>query len=208
MQTAEKLPLELSAGAVKWTLKQLRFILRRESALHTQLATSSVCIGPAKASDSYLNMQNILSAALNTGCDAIHPGFGFLSENSDFARLCKACGLVFIGPDYQVIDSMGNKSAARELMKRNGVPVVPGSDGSVLNLCDAKRTAAEIGYPVLVKASAGGRRSRNTSGVVGNGAGGGFFDGQSGSCGMLRGWRCIYRKAYCKSVAHRISDSR
>ena len=127
-----------------------------ESALHTQLATSSVCIGPAKASDSYLNMQNILSAALNTGCDAIHPGFGFLSENSDFARLCKACGLVFIGPDYQVIDSMGNKSAARELMKRNGVPVVPGSDGSVLNLCDAKRTAAEIGYPVLVKASAGG----------------------------------------------------
>ena len=135
MQTAEKLPLELSADAVKWTLKQLRFILRRmNSALHTQLATSSVCIGPAKASDSYLNMQNILSAALNTGCDAIHPGFGFLSENSDFARLCKACGLVFIGPDYQVIDSMGNKSAARELMKRSGVPVVPGSEGSVLNL--------------------------------------------------------------------------
>ncbi len=127
-----------------------------ESALHTQLATSSVCIGPAKASDSYLNMQNILSAALNTGCDAIHPGFGFLSENSDFARLCKACGLVFIGPDYRVIDSMGNKSAARELMKKSGVPVVPGSDGSVLNVDDAKRIAGEIGYPVLIKASAGG----------------------------------------------------
>ena len=127
-----------------------------QEALHVQLATQSLCIGPAKASDSYLNMQNILSAALNTGCDAIHPGFGFLSENSDFARLCKACGLVFIGPDYQVIDSMGNKSAARELMKKNGVPVVPGSDGSVLNLDDAKRIAEEMGYPVLVKASAGG----------------------------------------------------
>lgn len=127
-----------------------------EHALHTQLATKAVCIGPPKAADSYLNMQNILSAAVATGCDAVHPGFGFLSENSQFARLCEKCGLVFIGPDSSVIDQMGNKAAARKLMRENGVPVVPGSEGRVESALEAAEIAKEIGYPVLVKAAAGG----------------------------------------------------
>lgn len=127
-----------------------------ENSLHVELATEAICIGGPKASDSYLNMANILSAAIYSGCDAIHPGFGFLSENSEFAELCKECGLVFIGPDASVIDKMGNKAAARSLMKENGVPVVPGSDGNVDTYEDAKRIADEIGYPVLIKAAAGG----------------------------------------------------
>ena len=127
-----------------------------KDALHVQLATQAVCIGPPKAADSYLNMRVILAAALKTGCDAIHPGFGFLSENSEFARLCAECGIVFIGPSGDVIDAMGNKSAARTLMIRNRVPVVPGSDGAVETAEDAARIAEKIGYPVLIKAAAGG----------------------------------------------------
>ena len=127
-----------------------------KDALHVQLATQAVCIGPPKAADSYLNMRAILAAALKTGCDAIHPGFGFLSENSEFARLCAECGIVFIGPSGDVIDAMGNKSAARTLMIRNRVPVVPGSDGAVETAEDAARIAEKIGYPVLIKAAAGG----------------------------------------------------
>lgn len=125
-------------------------------ALHVQLATDSICIGSEKAADSYLNMQNILSAALCMGCDAIHPGFGFLSENSEFARMCAQCGICFIGPDAQIIDKMGNKAAARALMLQSGVPVVPGSDGSVENAAQAAQIAEQIGYPVLIKAAAGG----------------------------------------------------
>ena len=127
-----------------------------KDALHVQLATQAVCIGPPKAADSYLNMRAILAAALKTGCDAIHPGFGFLSENSEFARLCAECGIVFIGPSGDVIDAMGNKSAARTLMIQNRVPVVPGSDGAVETAEDAARIAEKIGYPVLIKAAAGG----------------------------------------------------
>lgn len=126
------------------------------TALHVQLATESVCIGPAKASDSYLNHQNILSAAIQYHCDAIHPGFGFLSENSEFARACEQNGICFIGPSPSIIDCMGNKSAARKLMQQHQVPVVPGSDGSVTSAEEACRLAEGIGYPVLVKASAGG----------------------------------------------------
>ena len=125
-------------------------------ALHVKLATQTVCVGPAKASDSYLNMKNILTAALETGCDAIHPGFGFLSENSDFARLCEECGIVFIGPTSGVIDALGNKATAKKLMMARNVPVVPGSKGAVSDPEELKRIAEEIGYPVLLKASAGG----------------------------------------------------
>lgn len=125
-------------------------------ALHVKLATQTVCVGPAKASDSYLNMKNILTAALETGCDAIHPGFGFLSENSDFARLCEECGIVFIGPKAGVIDALGNKATARKLMMERNVPIVPGSKGAVSDPEELKRIAEEIGYPVLLKASAGG----------------------------------------------------
>ena len=125
-------------------------------ALHVQLADQAVCIGPPRAGDSYLNMKNILAAAMNTGCEAIHPGFGFLSENSEFARLCERCDITFIGPSSDVIDAMGNKAAARQLMLRHGVPVVPGSSGAVETADDARRIAEEIGCPVLIKAAAGG----------------------------------------------------
>ena len=125
-------------------------------ALHVQYATDAVCIGPPRAADSYLNMKNILSAATLFGCDAIHPGFGFLSENSEFARLCEECGIRFIGPSADVIDRMGNKQAARRLMRENGVPVVPGSDGRVETAAEAAAIAGKIGYPVLIKAAAGG----------------------------------------------------
>ncbi len=126
------------------------------SALHVKLATYAVCIGPAKAADSYLNMKNILAAAMKYQCDAVHPGFGFLSENSEFARLCEECGICFIGPSAAVMEQMGNKEAARRLMQRSGVPVVPGSDGRVESAEHAAQIAEKIGYPVLVKASAGG----------------------------------------------------
>lgn len=124
--------------------------------LHVQLATRAVCIGPAKAAESYLNLSAVLTAAVETGCDAIHPGYGFLSENAEFADLCAKCGLRFLGPSGDVIRAMGNKSAARALMRKSGVPVVPGSDGPVADSAAAQKIADAIGYPVLVKASAGG----------------------------------------------------
>ena len=125
-------------------------------ALHTQLATRAVCIGPAKAADSYLNQTAVLSAAVESGCDAVHPGYGFLSENARFADLCQQCGLKFFGPSGDVIRRMGNKAAARALMQKAGVPVVPGSDGPVENADRARQIAEQLGYPVLIKASAGG----------------------------------------------------
>lgn len=124
--------------------------------LHVDLADEAICVGPTKIQDSYLNVNNILSAAIATGCDAIHPGFGFLSENSTFASLVEELGLKFIGPKGSVIDNMGNKSKAREMMIAAGIPVVPGSDGLIKDSKEGKKLAAEIGYPVLVKASAGG----------------------------------------------------
>ena len=117
-------------------------------ALHTQLADEAVCIGPAKATDSYLNMQNIISAAVSTKAQAIHPGFGFLAENSIFAGMCAECNIKFIGPSSDIIDAMGNKSNARELMIKAGVPVIPGSDGVVESVEKAKEVAKKLGYPV------------------------------------------------------------
>ena len=122
-------------------------------ALHVQLATRSVCIGPAKAADSYLNVPSLLAAAVESGCDAIHPGYGFLSENDEFADLCAKCGLAFIGPSGDVIRKMGNKSAARALMQQHNVPVVPGSDGPLAEASDAVALAQSIGYPVLDRKS-------------------------------------------------------
>lgn len=127
-----------------------------ETSLHVQLSDEAVCVGGPKAMDSYLNMKNILMAATALGCDAVHPGFGFLSENATFARLVEECGMTFIGPSGDVIDMMGNKSAARKLMISAGVPVVPGSKGSIKNAEEAVACADEIGYPVLIKAAAGG----------------------------------------------------
>ncbi len=125
-------------------------------ALHVQLATQAVCIGPARAADSYLNVDALLTVAKETGCDAVHPGYGFLSESAEFSDKCAQLGLRFIGPSGDVIRMMGNKSAARELMQKHHVPVVPGSDGAVETAREAMEVAEKIGYPVLVKASAGG----------------------------------------------------
>ncbi len=125
-------------------------------ALHVQLATESVCIGPAKAAESYLNQDALLTAALATGCDGVHPGYGFLSENADFADACAKAGLTFIGPSGDAIRKAGSKSAARDLMKAAGVPVTPGSDGPVSSVEEALAAAEKVGWPVLLKASAGG----------------------------------------------------
>ena len=126
------------------------------NALHVQLAEQAYCIGPARSADSYLNVDAILTVAKATGCDAIHPGYGFLSENDEFADACAQAGIAFIGPSGDVIRAMGNKAAARKLMMSAGVPVVPGSDGAVETAEQAKELADSIGYPVLIKASAGG----------------------------------------------------
>ena len=123
-------------------------------ALHVQLATQSVCIGPAKASDSYLNVDALLTVAKETGCDAVHPGYGFLSENADFSDRCAQMGLAFIGPSGDVIRTMGNKSAARELMQKHNVPVVPGSDGAV----ETAQQAQEIADAVEACRSVGNER--------------------------------------------------
>ena len=125
-------------------------------ALHVQLAEHAYCIGPAPSAQSYLDTKALLTVAKAAHCDAIHPGYGFLSENAEFADECEANGITWIGPSGDVIRTMGNKAAARELMKSAGVPVVPGSDGSVKDVAEAKRVADEIGYPVLIKAAAGG----------------------------------------------------
>lgn len=127
-----------------------------KDSLHVQLADQRICIGEGPAKNSYLNMERIVTAALNMGADAIHPGFGFLSENADFVRLCEKHGLTFIGPSADVIDSMGNKSHARKTMMDAGVPVVPGTKEPVYDAQTGEKLAAEIGYPVMIKASSGG----------------------------------------------------
>ena len=124
--------------------------------LHVQLADQRICIGEGPARNNYLNMDRIISAALNMGADAIHPGFGFLSENSEFVRKCQKSGITFIGPEADVIDKMGNKSQARKTMMEAGVPVVPGTKEPVFDAEEAKKLAKEIGYPVMIKASSGG----------------------------------------------------
>ena len=127
-----------------------------KDALHTRLADEAICIGPGLAAKSYLNIKNIIEAAYITKADSIHPGFGFLSENSEFAKICEESNIKFIGPKSEIIDLLGNKSNAKEMMKEAGVPVIPGSDGSIKGLKDAIQIAEEIGYPVILKAAAGG----------------------------------------------------
>ncbi|CDB31497.1 biotin carboxylase [Clostridium sp. CAG:575] len=127
-----------------------------KDALHTRLADEAICIGPANSMKSYLNVKNIIEAAMITKADSIHPGFGFLSENAQFAKICEESNIKFIGPKSNVIDLLGNKSKAKEMMKKEGVPVIPGSDGSIKDLKQAILVCEKIGYPVLLKAAAGG----------------------------------------------------
>ena len=124
--------------------------------MHTQLADEAICIGSGKSKESYLNSTNILSAAVATKSNAIHPGFGFLSENATFAAMCEACNIKFIGPRSETIDLLGNKSMAREVMTRAKVPVIPGSKGIIETFEKAKSEAKRIGYPIMIKASSGG----------------------------------------------------
>lgn len=127
----------------------------RES-LHTQLADEAICIGPGPSSESYLNMERIMSAAMVSGADAIHPGFGFLSENAKFAEFCEQCGIIFVGPNSEVIRNLGNKQVARNTMTAAGVPVIPGTDIPILEVQTGLAEADRIGYPVIVKAALGG----------------------------------------------------
>lgn len=127
-----------------------------KEALHTKLADESICIGPAPSNKSYLNMKAILEAICLTGSDSVHPGFGFLSENVTFAKMCEEIGIKFIGPNYKLIELLGNKSKAKETMKNVGVPVVPGSEGIINSKKEAIELAEKIKYPVILKASAGG----------------------------------------------------
>jgi acetyl-CoA carboxylase biotin carboxylase subunit len=123
--------------------------------LHVELADQAVCIGPPAASESYLRIANVVAAAETTGCDAVHPGYGFLAENAEFARACESSNIVFIGPTPDVVEAMGDKVRAKEAMRAAGVPLVPGSDGAT-GLADLRRAASEAGFPVLLKATAGG----------------------------------------------------
>ncbi|RFU61937.1 acetyl-CoA carboxylase biotin carboxylase subunit [Bacillus sp. V59.32b] len=125
-------------------------------ALHVQLADEAYCIGPTASKDSYLNFTNIISTAKLTGSDAIHPGYGFLAENADFADLCRECGIIFVGPSPEAISKMGTKDVARETMREAGVPIVPGSQGIIKDNDEAIKLAEKIGYPVIIKATAGG----------------------------------------------------
>ena len=127
-----------------------------KEALHTQLADEAVCIGPAALSESYLSMERIISATIVSGADAIHPGFGFLSENSQFAQLCEKCNITFIGPGSDIIAKLGNKQEARNIMAAAGVPVIPGSEEPIYDAKAGAEAAKEIGYPVMIKAALGG----------------------------------------------------
>ena len=127
-----------------------------KDSIHAQLADEAVCVGKPKSKDSYLNVSNILSAAVITKCNAIHPGFGFLSENAGFAEMCEECNIKFIGPSSDTIKMMGNKSKAREIMKKANVPIIPGTEGIIGSFIEAKSEAEKIGYPVMVKAASGG----------------------------------------------------
>lgn len=127
-----------------------------KDSLHAQLADEAICIGPAPSSESYLNMERIMSATLVSGADAIHPGFGFLSENAKFAEFCEQCGVTFVGPDFRVIQNLGNKQIARNTMVAAGVPVIPGTDQPVMDVETGQKEAQRIGYPVIVKAALGG----------------------------------------------------
>lgn len=124
--------------------------------LHVRIADEAYCIGPTASKDSYLNFTNLMSVATLTECDAVHPGYGFLAENADFAEICDSCGITFIGPSPDAIERMGDKAVAKQTMKDAGVPVIPGSDGLVEDIEQAMMIARDIGYPVIIKATAGG----------------------------------------------------
>lgn len=173
-----------------------------KEALHTQLADEAICIGKAAAKDSYLDIKKrIISAAIITGANAIHPGFGFLSENSHFSEVCEECNITFIGPTGDMMDKMGNKSQARETMIAHNIPVVPGSEGAVSDTEEGLKIAESIGYPVIIKASAGGggrgmRIARNSDELVHS------FETASSEARNAFGDDTMYIEKYVESPRH------
>src|ERR1700722_4172553 len=175
--------------------------------LHTRFADEAICIGPAKSARSYLDIPSVISAAEISNADAVHPGYGFLSENADFAEVCETSGLTFIGPTPDVIRNMGMKQIARSVMDEAGVPILPGSKGILKCLDEALELAELVGYPVLLKASAGGggrgkaggahgRRDASSAGASAGRSGGGFF---------VR--RYVHGKAGRESASYRVSSA-
>ncbi|MBI4476220.1 MAG: acetyl-CoA carboxylase biotin carboxylase subunit [Acidobacteria bacterium] len=172
-----------------------------ENSLHVRFADEDVCIGPARASESYLNVPSVISAAEITGADAIHPGYGFLSESAYFAEVCEACHLKFIGPDPNVIRLMGDKARARRVMKKAGVPILPGSDGPVEDDDRAAKTAKDIGYPLLVKATGGGG-GRGMRLVTGPSELGPAIRAAQREAEAAFGMRDVYLEKYLESPRH------
>ena len=177
-------------------------------AMHVRLADESVCIGPPRATDSYLNIPSLLAACEITGADAIHPGYGFLSENARFAEILEDHGVTFIGPTSEHIRTMGDKIAAKETAKRLGIPVVPGSDGGVNTVDEARSVADGMGYPVLIKAaSGGGGRGMKVAGSAGE-IENAFLTGPCGSQGGFRRRYSLHRKVPSKAASHRVASFR
>ena len=179
-----------------------------EDSLHVRFADEDVCIGPPRPGQSYLNVPSVISAAELTGADAIHPGYGFLSESPYLAEVCEACHIKFIGPDPRVIRLMGDKARARRAMRKAGVPVLPGSEGIVENEEQAARIAREIGYPVLVKATAGGGgRGMRVAAHAGE-LGQALQDGAARGRGGLRREGRLPREVSGGPPAHRVPGAR
>ena len=179
-----------------------------ENSLHVRFADEDVCIGPARSADSYLNVPAVISAAEITGADAIHPGYGFLSESAYLAEVCEACHIKFIGPSPQVIRLMGDKARARRVMKKAGVPILPGSDGPIESEDKAIKVAKEIGYPVIIKATAGGGgRGMRVVRAVGR-AVARVQDGAARGRGGVRRRRRLPREVHRVAAAHRVPGPR
>ena len=179
-----------------------------ENSLHVRFADEDVCIGPARSADSYLNVPAVISAAEITGADAIHPGYGFLSESAYLAEVCEACHIKFIGPEPQVIRLMGDKARARRVMKKAGVPILPGSDGPLDNEEKALKLAKDIGYPVIVKATnGGGGRGMRIVRARGRAVARRQDRAARGGSGVRRRRR-VHREVRRVAAPHRVPDSR
>ena len=177
------------------------------TSVHVRLADKAYPVGPAPSSQSYLVIEKLIEVARQSGCDAVHPGYGFLSENADFAQACADAGLIFIGPPPEAIRMMGDKTAARALMEKAGVPMAPGTTDAVADVQEATEVASEIGYPVLIKAAAGGGGKGMRVVEEEGGAGTGLRDGaERGAVGLWRRTR-LYREIHPRAAPHRVSDS-
>lgn len=167
-----------------------------KDSLHVRFADEAVCIGPPASKDSYLNIPNIISAAEITNADAIHPGYGFLAENANFSRICQKNGIKFIGATPEQIERMGDKATAKATMKEAGIPCVPGSDGLLESLEQAEKIADEIGYPVMIKATAGGGGKGMRAILEFGRTERKLGCDNSGSFGCFWKWRHVYGKAH------------